>query len=279
MMLALLMVLAMQLIEFIRPVTANERHLDAGTRHAIAVLLGAIAAMITIDPTLAENADVLELESSIPLPDTPTALAWTHDGKKLAMRSFNLGNLYIVDLETHSVSPPIAEHYKGYANLSFSPDGAFLAVFSERGLQLLSTKDWQAVAQVDLSFVKNLHGTGTMAFTPQGQSLWMACHRDALGPIKADAIAFNVPDLKFIGSYESTGRISRPGPHPRENDSVNTTDFGIDQGQLSMTNVIYHYTGKNLEYGEAEIKTYVRSILLGERGPQSELPPVSWTRT
>ena len=235
------------------------------------MLLGVVAAITSIKPALAEGREVLAFESSIPLPDSPThEVAWTQDGKKLAMRGFNSGAINIIDLETRSVSPPVAEHIKGGAKLRFSPDGAFLAVYSGLGLQLLSTNDWKLVAQLDFSYLRGLKGTGDMAFTTEGHTLWMACGRSARGPEKADALSFNIPDLKFIGAFESVGRIRHPGYRARENDTVFRNHFGLIDGRSALTSVVHHWTGNKTANGEDESTSYVRSVFLGDSGPVSE---------
>ena len=237
-----------------------------------AFFLAVVLVMTSAIPTYANGQDVLEFESTIKLPDAPTEVAWTHDGKKLAMRGFNDGALHIIDIEKRTVSPSLAGPYKGSANFTFSPDDAYLAVYSPLGLQLLLTADWKEIATVGYDNMRSRNASGHMAFTPDGHTLWMACGRGnsgLKGDSKVDALAFNVPDLKDVGSYEAKGRVSAP-LLPNQATVAGRAEFSIVNGRLALTNVISHYNGERKDDSSAVVTTAVRSVFLAENGTHSD---------
>lgn len=169
-------------------------------------------------PSVSE-AGPLTYEFSIKLPDYPSQLAWSRDGKRLAVSQFNSGKVRFVDLESRRVLNTVLET-SGDVKMVWSPDDKYLALNDggkANGLRLFETATWTELGRKPrLTGECILQDGPALGFSKDGKFLWIAC---AKNPVKAGSdigsykavLKLNVPDLSVAKVVEANSPTQTQG--------------------------------------------------------------------
>lgn len=226
-------------------------------------------------PSVSE-AGPLTYEFSIKLPDYPSQLAWSRDGKRLAVSQFNSGKVRFVDLESRRVLDTVLET-SGDPKMVWSPDDKYLALNDggkANGLRIFETATWKELGRKPrLTGECILQDGSSLGFSKDGKFLWIACAKRQSkpepnqGPYKA-LLKLNVPNLSVAEIVER-----QPPPLANfvwvdDNDAI-ATDRGV---QLSI--LVKVPTGKRDYLGKYSERKLVQPSQLDSDevlGPMVEL--------
>lgn len=152
----------------------------------------------------------LSFEFSIKLPDYPSQVAWSRDGKRLAVSQFNTGKVRFIDLESRQILETVLEA-SGDPKMVWSPDDKYLALNDggkANGLRIVETATWKDVGHKPRLTGECIMQAGpALGFSKDGKFLWIACYKKQSkpqanqGPYKA-LLKLNVPDLSVSGIVE-----------------------------------------------------------------------------
>ena len=158
----------------------------------------------------AQRSAPLSFEFSIKLPDYPSQVAWSRDGKRLAVSQFNTGKVRFIDLESRQILDTVLEA-SGDPKMVWSPDDKYLALNDgdkANGLRIVETATWKDVGHKPrLTGECILQDGPALGFSKDGKFLWISCYKrqSALqpnqGPYKA-LLKLNVPDLSVSAVVE-----------------------------------------------------------------------------
>jgi hypothetical protein len=189
---------------------------------------------------ISEGRPILTFEKAIPFRDYPHAMAWSPNGRHLAVKSFNDGKLHLLDVEQQT-DRVIAERI-GNASLAWSPDGKLIAVRHDApvsSIRLVTVAGQEVVHR--LFPPKEMYDgcpvtDAPMAFTSTGASLWTACNLyNAQGEFLA-AAKLRVSDLGV------EDRLHFVAPIPQQKARSFNYSFAHLRGALLLSSIIYSGT-------------------------------------
>ncbi|MEQ1716202.1 MAG: hypothetical protein ABL907_09500 [Hyphomicrobium sp.] len=200
----------------------------------------------------------LSFEFSIKLPDYPSQVAWSRDGKRLAVSQFNTGKVRFIDLESRQILETVLEA-SGDPKMVWSPDDKYLALNDggkANGLRIVETATWKDVGHKPrLTGECILQDGPALGFSTDGTFLWIACYKRQSepqpnqGPYKA-LLKLNVPDLSVAAVIE------RPLPIPLDFAAV-SDDYAVSTptGNSLSTIVSSRFEGRD-QLGAPILRTF-----------------------
>jgi hypothetical protein len=247
---------------------------------AIAMSLGSITLAVAgedsnVSQAEAQRSAPLSFEFSIKLPDYPSQVAWSRDGKRLAVSQFNTGKVRFIDLESRQILDTVLEA-SGNPKMVWSPDDKYLALNDggkANGLRIVETATWKDVGHKSrLTGECILQDGPALGFSNDGKFLWIACMKHQTkpepnqGPYKA-LLKLTVPDLSVAGVVErlppSSDYVAVHGDYTVETDSG-----------ARMSTIVKSATDRKDDFGYAHWRRFVSLSTLDTEvvpGPTVEL--------
>jgi WD40 repeat protein len=168
-----------------------------------------LAAILCDCATAATAAEPLRFQFAIPVGDYPVTLAWSPDGRYLAVALFNATKVVLLDVERREVVDRNIRWKITPPKIVWSPDSRLLALVGH-DIQLISTTDGRQLASASIQRARcTANPGGPAAFTADGNFLWVSCgSRRQLQTFKA-AYRYDVPTLAI--SREVNVAVPAPG--------------------------------------------------------------------
>jgi WD40 repeat protein len=200
----------------------------------------------------------LSFEFSVKLPDYPSQVAWSRDGKRLAVSQFNTGKVRFIDLESRQILETVLEA-SGDPKMVWSPNDKYLALNDggkANGLRIFETATWKELGHKSRLTGECIFQDGpAFGFSKDGKYLWASCYKRQSEPqpnqdsYKA-LLKLNVPDLSVAAV------VDRPLPVPLDFAAV-SNDYAVSTptGTSLSTIVSSRFDGRD-QLGAPILRTF-----------------------